>query len=80
MIETSNKVDEEKSTKEENIYLSRDPNASFPLVIAETFYKHNISSMIEAQETPNKNTIGNLKDDALFLFNDEIQSKNDEQI
>ena len=31
--------------------------------------------MIEA--TPN--TTGNLKYDALFLFNDEIQSKNDEQ-
>ena len=36
--------------------------------------------MIEAEETPQNNTAGNLKDDALFLLNDEIQSKNDEQI
>ena len=36
--------------------------------------------MIEAQETLQKNTTGNLKYYVLFLFNDEIQSKNDEQI
>ena len=35
--------------------------------------------MIEAQETLQKNTTGNLKYYVLFLFNDEIQSKNDEQ-
>ena len=34
--------------------------------------------MIESEETPQKTT-GSLKDDALFLLNDEIQSKNDEQ-
>ena len=40
---------------------------------------HNISLIIEAQENPQKNT-GNIKYDALFLLNNEIQSKIDGQI
>ena len=36
--------------------------------------------MIESEEIPQKDTTGNLKDDALFLLNYEIQSNNDEQI
>ena len=43
----------------------------------ETFDKHNISLMIESEEIPQKNTTGNFKYDALFLLNNEIQSKND---
>ena len=35
--------------------------------------------MIEAEENLQKQS-GDLKNDALFLLNDEIQSKNDEQI
>ena len=42
MLETSNKFDEEKVTKEDNIWLSRDPNASFPSDIVETLVKHDI--------------------------------------
>ena len=36
--------------------------------------------MIKSEETRQKNTTGNLKDDVLFLLNYEIQSKNDEYI
>ena len=56
-----------------------DHTASSPSVIVENFDKHDISLMIEAEETPQKST-GNLKYNALFLLNYEIQSKNDEQI
>ena len=52
MLETSNKVDEEKVTKEINFILSRDPTTSFPSVIEETFVKHEILLMIEAEEPP----------------------------
>ena len=48
--------------------------------MVETFDKHDISLMIEAEETPQNKSAGNLKDDALFLLNDDIQSKNDEHI
>ena len=54
MIETSNEVDEEKVTKEKNISLSRDPIASFPPVLLETVDRHDISLIIEAEETPPK--------------------------
>ena len=79
MLETSNVFDEEKVTKEQNITLSRYTIASFPSGILEIVDKHYISLMIEAEETPQKHTIENLKYDALFLLNDKIQSKNDEQ-
>ena len=79
MLETSNEVDEGRVTKEDNISLSRYPTASFPSDIVETFDNHDILLIIEAEETQQKNTTGYLKDD-VFLFNDEIQSKNDEQI
>ena len=79
MLDTSNEVDWQKITNENNISLSRDTNDLFPSVIVETSDKHNISLMIEEEETPQKNT-GNLKDYALFLLNYEIQSKNDKQI
>ena len=36
MLETSNEVDEEKVTKENNISLSRNPIASFPSGIVDT--------------------------------------------
>ena len=80
IVETSNKVDEEKVTKENNISLSMDPTASLPSVIVETSDKHDILIIIESEETPPKNPTGFLKDDASFLLNDEIKSKNDEQI
>ena len=35
--------------------------------------------MIEARGNPKNITIGNVKDGALLLLDDEIQSKNDEQ-
>ena len=35
--------------------------------------------MIEAGKPPPKNTMGNLKNDTLFLLNDEIQSNHDDQ-
>ena len=40
--------------------------------MVETFDKHNVLLMIEAEETLQKDTTGNLKYDALFLLNDEI--------
>ena len=54
MIKTSNEVDEEKETKENNILLSRDPIASFASGVLETVDKHNILLMIEAEELPPK--------------------------
>ena len=42
MLETSNEVDEEKVTKDNNISLSRDPIASLPPGILENVDKHNI--------------------------------------
>ena len=42
MLETSNKVDEKKVTKENNTSFSRDTTASLPPVIVETFDKHDI--------------------------------------
>ena len=48
MLETSNEVDEKKVTKDKNVSLSRDPTASFPSGVVETFDKHKISLMIEA--------------------------------
>ena len=56
MIETSNKVDEEEFTKENNISLSKDLVASFPSVIVEYSYKNDTSLMVEAEETPPKKT------------------------
>ena len=79
MLETSNVFDEEKVTKEQNITLSRYTIASFPSGILQTVDKHNVLLIIEAQETPQISNIRNLKDDALFLFNDDIQSKTDEK-
>ena len=49
MLETSNEVDDEKVTKDNTISLSSDSIASFPSVIVETFDKHNILLMIEAE-------------------------------
>ena len=66
-------------TKENNISLSRYTTDSFPSDKVETVDEHNISLMIEGEETTPKNTNGNLKDTDLFLLNDEIQSKKDEQ-
>ena len=45
----------------------------------DTFDKRDIPLIIEVQEPPPQNTTGSLKYDALFLLNDEIQSKNDEK-
>ena len=36
--------------------------------------------MIEAEETPHKKNTGNLKNDSVFGFNYEEQSKNDQYI
>ena len=80
MLETSNKVDEEKVTKEKNISLSKDTTASYPSGIVETSDKNDISLMMEAEETTQNKSTGNLKYDTLFLLNYEIQSKNDELI
>ena len=68
MLETSNKVDEGKVTKERNISLSKDTTASSPSGIVETSYKHDISLMIEAEETIQNKSTGNLKDDTLFYW------------
>ena len=80
MLETSNEVDEEKLTKKNNISLSSDPTASYTSGILDTSDEHYISLTIESGEIPQNKYTGNLKDDDLFLFNDEIKSKNDEQI
>ena len=69
MLETSNEVDEDKLTKENNISFSRDPIASFPSYILETVGKQKCLLMIEAEETPQNNNIGTLKENT-FLFND----------
>ena len=45
----------------------------------ETVDKQEITLIIAAEDPPLPNTTGNLKNDASFLVNDEIQSKNDEQ-
>ena len=50
MLETSNKVDEDEVTKENNISLSRDPTSSFPSGIVEYSDKNDTSLMIEAEE------------------------------
>ena len=52
MLETSNKFDEEKFTKEKNISFSGDPNAQFPSGIVEYSNKNYTSLMIEAEEPP----------------------------
>ena len=57
MLETPNKVDEEKVTKKKNISLSRDPTASFPWVIVDNVDKQYILLMIEAEETPQTITV-----------------------
>ena len=44
MLKTSNKVDEEKVTKEKHISLSRDTISSFPSGILETVDKHDFCS------------------------------------
>ena len=54
MIETSNKVDEEKATKENNISLSRNPTPLFSSVTVKNFDKREISLIIEAEEIPQK--------------------------
>ena len=54
MLETSNKVDEKKVTKENNISLSRDPTYSLLSGIVETLDKHEILLFIESEETPQK--------------------------
>ena len=53
MIETPNKVDEEKVTKDNNISLSRDTTAKLPSVIVDYSDKNYTSLMIEAEEPPN---------------------------
>ena len=60
--------------------MSSYPAASYTSVILDTSDEHGIYLTIEAEETPQNKYTGNLKDDDLFLFNDEIKSKNDEQI
>ena len=50
MLETSNKVDEEKITKENNISLSRYPNDSLPSVIVEYSDKKNTWLTIESED------------------------------
>ena len=70
MVETVKEVDEETVTKENNILLTREPTASLLSNNVEYSDKIDTSLMIEADETKNKNTIGQLKDDYVFLFND----------
>ena len=69
MLETSNEVDDDKLTRENNISFSRDPIDSFPSYILETVCKQIFWLMIEAEETPQNNNIGTLKENT-FLFND----------
>ena len=54
MLETSNYVDEDNVTKENNISFSKDSTDSFPSGIVDNFDKHYISLMIQAEETPQK--------------------------
>ena len=79
MLETSNKVDEGGLTKEKNISLSKDTTASSPSGIVETSDKHDISLMIEAEETTKTNHC-KFERWYFFLLNYGIQSKNDELI
>ena len=60
--------------------MSRDPTASLPSGIADASYKNDTLLMIEAEEPPQINPTGNLKDDAVFLLNDKKKSKSDQRI
>ena len=66
MLENSYEVYEKKVTREDNISVSRGPTDSFPSDIVKTYDKHKILLMIEAEETPQTNITGNLKDSAFF--------------
>ena len=52
MLNTSDGVDEDKLTKENNISLSRNPNDSFALVILDTSDKKDTFLIIQEEETP----------------------------
>ena len=56
MIENSNKLYEEKITKENNISLSRNPTASLPSGIVEYSDKTYTLLIIEAEETLPQNS------------------------
>ena len=80
MLENSNEVNEGKVTKKNNILLSRDTTVSLPLGIVEYSDKNNTLLMIKSEEPPVQKNTENLKDDAVFLLNDEEQFKTDQQI
>ena len=79
MLETSNKFDEGKVTKEKNISFSKVTTDSYPSGIVETSDKQDISLMIEAEETTKTNHC-KFERWYFFLINYGIQSKNDELI
>ena len=70
MFETVKEVEEEKVTKENNIYLTRDPTASLISCNVEYLDEIDASLMIEADATKDKESIRKLKDDSMFILND----------
>ena len=69
MFETVKEFDEETDTKEKNSLFTWEPN-NLPLsVIVYYSYEINNSLMIKGDETKNNKSIGQFKDDFLFLLN-----------
>ena len=73
MFETVKGVCEETITKEKNISLTRDTTASLLSGNVEYSDSMNYSVMIEVYLRKNKGSIGQLKDDSVFLLN-EVES------
>ena len=68
MLENVKEVDDETATKENNMLVTREPTDSLISGNVENLSEINIFLMIEASATKNKDTIGKLKDDSVFLF------------
>ena len=69
MFDTVKLVGEETVTKESNIMLTRNPTDSFLSGNVDDSYEMNHLLLIEGDVTKNKESIGKLKDDSLFLLN-----------
>ena len=69
MFETIKEVDEEKDTKEKNIFLTRESTASLLSGNIEYSDEINNSLTIEGDVTKNNKSIAQLKYDSVFLLN-----------
>ena len=70
MFETVKEVDESTITKEKNILLTREPTDSLLLGDVEYSDEMNHSLLIEGDVRKNKEPIGKLNYDSLFLLNE----------